>query len=134
MAVVLYIYEQRKTGSVSKEPFLANAPSSEGGERFGWIPRYPVAELSDIHSRVTHGELNYGFEFRTGDDVRKIISFYEERLRAGGFTVLSKDKGGVEIDLHGESPDRKRIIDITAEQSTDKSGSGTGVTVAALQK
>ncbi|MEQ1947506.1 MAG: hypothetical protein ABL995_09965 [Bryobacteraceae bacterium] len=133
IAVVIFIYQQRRRGG-SNAPFLASDPSAEGNQRFRWIPGYPGAQLSGIHSRVTHGELNYGYEFQTPDDVQKVAGFYQEKLRSTGFTVQSKDKGGVEIDLHGESPDRTRMIDVTAQQVKEPSGTTTGVSVAALQK
>lgn len=134
VAVVFFIYQQRRGGFGSKAPFVTNTPSGEGGNRFAWIPSYPGAQISDIHSRVTHGELNYGFEFRSQDEFRKVAAFYQEGLRTAGFTVQSKEKGGIELDLHGESPDRTRIIDIVTEQLGDKGPNVTGVTVAAQQK
>ncbi|MEQ1886750.1 MAG: hypothetical protein ABL967_16935 [Bryobacteraceae bacterium] len=135
IGVIVFIYQQRKAGrGGSNTPLLANDPSAEGADRFRWIPAYPGAQLSDIHTRVTHGELNYGYDFQTPDDLQKVSGFYQEKLRASGFTVQSKDKGGVEIDLHGEAPDRTRMIDVTVEQIKQESGTTTGVSVAALQK
>jgi len=135
LAVVIYIYQQRETsgpGAASKQPFLADSPTAAGTDRFAWIPRYPGADISGIHSRVTHGELNYGFEFQSADDMHQVISFYESGLHATGFTVQTKLKGSMEIDLHAESPDRKRMVDVVVEQVADKPASA--VTVSAVQK
>ena len=135
LAVVIYIYQQRKasgSGAASRQPFPAESPSAEGGGRFQWIPSYPGASISGIHSRLARGEMNYGFEFQSAADPQQVISFYEAGLHAEGFTAQTKAKASVEIDLHAESPDRKRRIDVVAEQTADQPGSA--VTVAAVQK
>ena len=135
LAVVIYLYQQRKSGgrdAASRQPLPAISPADAGTDRFAWIPAYSGADISGIHSRITHGELNYGFEFQTAEDMHRVIDYYETRLHQAGFTVETKLKGNVEIDLHAESPDRKRTIDVVAEQPAEKSPSV--VAVAAVQK
>lgn len=128
---------QKPAASASKVPFLAESPSAAGGDRFAWLPKYPGASVSNIQSRVTHGELNYGYQYQTADDIPQVISFYEKLLRGLGFTIQTKQKGDIEIDLHGESPDRRRMLDIVAERPAPKTGEEaalTNVIVAAVQK
>jgi hypothetical protein len=113
----------------AKKPFLSQAPSSEAGNRFAWVPSYPGATTSDIRTKMTRGELSYGFSFRTPDGSEKILSFYQSHLQAAGFKVDVKqgDGGG---QLHAEDADGKRSFDMTA----GKTAEGTEAGAIAAQK
>jgi hypothetical protein len=107
----------------AKKPFLSQAPSSEGTNRFAWVPSYPGATISDIRTKMTRGELSYGFAFHTPDASEKILSFYQSRLQALGFKVDVKrgDAGG---QLHAENSDGKRSFDLTAAKAAEGTEAG----------
>jgi hypothetical protein len=113
----------------AKKPFLSQAPSSEAGNKFAWVPSYPGATISDIRTKMTRGELSYGFSFHTPDDTEKILSFYQSQLQAAAFKVDVKrgDAGG---QLHAEDSGGKRSFDMTA----GKTAEGTEAGVLAVQK
>jgi hypothetical protein len=113
----------------AKKPFLSQAPSSEAGNRFAWVPSYPGATISDIRTKMTRGELSYGFSFRTPDANEKILSFYQSQLQAAAFKVDVKrgDAGG---QLHAEDSGGMRSFDMTAGQVAE----GTEAGVLAVQK
>ena len=132
----LYLVQTRKAqqsparGVAVAPSFRSNAPSSEGTKSFAWIPRYPGANVENIRTRETSKVLSYGFEFQSSDAPAAIAAFFENGLRAAGFTVVKRSPGAEETDLHGESPDRKRLIDV----GVDKAPSGATVTVSATEQ
>jgi hypothetical protein len=135
LGVAVYVVQSRKapksTARVATVPsFRSSAPSSEGTKSFSWIPRYPGATVANIRTRETSKILTYGFEFESADAPAAIAAFFERGLRTGGFTVVTRTPSADEIDLHGESPDRKRLIDI----GVDKASAGAVVTVAATEQ
>jgi len=113
----------------AKKPFLSQAPSSEAGNKFAWVPSYPGATISDIRTKMTRGELSYGFSFHTPDASEKILSFYQSQLQAAAFKVDVKrgDAGG---QLHAEDSGGQRSLDLTAGKVAD----GTEAGVLAVQK
>ena len=113
----------------AKKPFLSQAPSSEAGNKFAWVPSYPGATISDIRTKMSRGELSYGFSFRTPDATEKILSFYQGQLQAAAFKVDVKrgDAGG---QLHAEDPGGERSFDLTVGKVAD----GTEAGVLAVQK
>lgn len=136
LGVGVYLVQSRKAPKVPEHgvavapSFRSNAPSSEGAKSFAWIPRYPRAEIANIRTRETAKVLSYGFDFQSADGPAAIEKFFEDGLRAAGFTVVTRSPSAGETDLHGESPDRKRVIDV----GVDQAGSGAIVTVAATEQ
>jgi hypothetical protein len=126
----IVVYQRSHPGAANaRKPFLSQAPSSEGGNRFAWVPAYPGAAISGIRTKMTRGELSYGFSFHTPDDTEKILSFYQRQLQAAGFKVDVKrgDAGG---QVHAEDSSGNRSLDLTAAKATD----GTEAGVLAVQK
>jgi len=80
LSLVWYQRSHSPAGS-AKKPFLSQAPSSEAGNKFAWVPSYPGATISDIRTKMTRGELSYGFSFRTPDASEKIVSFYQSQCK-----------------------------------------------------
>jgi len=113
----------------AKKPFLSPAPSSEGGNRFAWVPTYRGAAVSGIRTKMTRGELSYGFSFHTPDGSDKILSFYQSQLQGLGFKV-DLNRGDAGGQLHAEDLGGKRSLDLTAGKATD----GTEAGVLAVQK
>jgi hypothetical protein len=128
LGIVLY-QRSHPAAANAKKPFLSQAPSSEGGNRFAWVPAYPDATISGIRTKMTRGELSYGFSFHTPDGSEKILSFYQSQLQGAGFKVDVKrgDAGG---QLHAEDLGGKRSFDLTAGKVTD----GTEAGVMAVEK
>ncbi len=117
-----------------KEPvvpsFRSQAPSAEGNRSFAWIPHYPGANVLDIRTKVNESVLTYGLEFQSADTPAEIASYFDRRLRGAGLAVQTRNPTGEESDLHGESSDKKRTIDV----GIDRIPSGSRVTVSAQEQ
>src|SRR5689334_5000241 len=74
-----------RKGPASDKPFLSKAPSAEGNQQFAWVPAYPGAKISDIRTKMTRGDLSYGFSFVTSDPSGQVLSFYRQQLQNAGF-------------------------------------------------
>jgi hypothetical protein len=121
------------TGAASKnKPFLSTAPSSEGGNRFAWIPSFPGAELHDINSKQTRDQLAYGFSFHTAREFKEVLAFYRDRLQAEGFKVDLKDSAETGGELHADAADGARSFDVIAAKAV--SGTGAEIGVTAVQR
>ena len=138
-AFVLFVAEYKKstappkpTAPVSTKPFLSKAPSSEGSNRFAWVPPYPGAALENISTKQTHDELSYGFSFRTADDFKQVLAFYGERLQSAGFKVDVKNTGEHGGEVHAMSDGGSRSLDAIAVHVLQ--GSGTEVGITAVQR
>jgi hypothetical protein len=119
-----------RTAGSAKKPFLSQAPSSEGSKTFAWVPAYPGATVSGIRTKMTRGELSYGFSFQTPDGSEKILSFYQSQLQAAGFKVDVKSAGDAGGQLHAEDAGGKRSLDLTA----GKAAEGMEAGVLAVEK
>jgi hypothetical protein len=112
------------------KPFISPAPSSEGSNRFAWVPHYPGATVENISTKQTRDELTYGFNFRTTDDFKQALEFYDQQLKSAGFKVdvkKSSESGG---ELHADSSGRS--FDVVAVKVVQ--GTGTEVGVTAVQR
>lgn len=118
--------------SLPLKPFLTDAPSSEGANRFAWVPAYPGATIQNITTKQSHDQLSYGFSFRAQDDFKQVLGFYRDGLQAAGFQVKVTDSHATGGDLHAESDGGKRVFDAIAVKVLQ--GSGTEVGVTALQR
>jgi hypothetical protein len=121
----------------SNKPFPATAPSSEGGTRFGWVPKIPDAQLENIRTKQTRDEISYGFSFHTAREFGEVLSFYGDQLQKEGFKVELKvdagqNKGAHENagQIHAASPDGARSLDVIAS----KADSGAEIGVMAVQR
>lgn len=119
-----------RTAGSAKKPFLSQAPSSEGSKTFAWVPAYPGAAISGIRTKMTRGELSYGFSFVTPDGSDKILAFYQSQLQAAGFKVDVRSGGEAGGQLHAEDSVGKRSLDLTA----GKAAEGTEAGVLAAEK
>ena len=114
------------------KPFLSTAPSSEGSNRFAWVPHYPGATLENISTKQTRDELTYGFNFRTADDYKQALAFYSQQLQSAGFKVKVNDSGDHGGDLHADADSSGRSFDVVAAKVLQ--GTGTEVGVTAVQR
>jgi hypothetical protein len=110
------------------KPFLSPAPSSEGSNRFAWVPHYPGATIENISTKQSRDELSYGFNFRTTDDFKHALVFYSEQLQSAGFKVDVKNSGEVGGELHADAAGSGRSLDVTAAKVLQGTGAEVGVT------
>src|SRR6202035_2079228 len=94
------------------KPFLSTAPSSEGSNRFAWVPHYPGASIENINTKQTRDQLTYGFNFRTADDFKQILAFYRAQLEPAGFKVDVKNPGEYGGELHADANSSGRSMDV----------------------
>jgi hypothetical protein len=91
----------------------------------GWVPSYPGAKPEGTFSSAG-GENEGGmFAFKTGDGAKKVLGWYEQSLKAAGFTVentVTGDDGGM---VTGEDASKRSVIVTVGTE-----GSQTTVSVA----
>jgi hypothetical protein len=114
------------------KPFISSAPSSEGSNRFAWVPHYPGAAVENISTKQTRDELTYGFNFRTADDYKQALAFYSQQLQSAGFKVKVNDSSEHGGDLHADADSSGRSFDVVAVKVLQ--GTGTEVGVTAVQR
>jgi len=114
------------------KPFKSLAPSAEGSNRFAWVPHYPGATVENINTKQTRDELTYGFNFRTSDDFKQTLEFYNQQLKSAGFTVEMKSPGETGGELHANAESSGRSFDVVAVKVVQ--GTGTEVGVTAVQR
>ena len=114
------------------KPFISTAPSSEGSNRFAWVPHYPGATVENINTKQTHDELTYGFNFGTADDFKQALAFYDQQLKSAGFKVEVKNSGESGGELHANADSSGRSFDVVAAKVVQ--GTGTEVSVTAVQR
>jgi hypothetical protein len=106
--------------------------ASDRANRFAWIPAFPGAEIEGITSKLTRGQIAYGFHFRTAQDFKSVLVFYGDKLKEAGFQVEIKDSSDKGGELHADSADGKRTFDVVAAKVY--SGTGTEIGVTAVQR
>lgn len=110
------------------KPFLTDSPSSEGANRFSWVPKYPGATTENITSKQTRDELTYGFNFHTPDDFKKVLTYYRDQLQSAGFRVDLKENTSAAGELHATADSNKRTFDAVVANVSQGTGSEVGVT------
>jgi hypothetical protein len=138
-AFALFVVQYKKSTEPPKasanaplKPFLSQAPSAEGSNRFAWVPHYPGATIENISTKQTRDQLSYGFNFRTSDDFTHALAFYSEQLQSAGFKVDVKNSGELGGELHADANSSGRSLDVTAAKVMQ--GTGTEVGVTAVQR
>jgi hypothetical protein len=115
-----------------RKPFLSTAPSSEGSNRFAWVPHYPGAAIENINTKQTREQLTYGFNFRTADDFKQALAYYRDQLQSAGFKVDVKNSSEFGGELHADADSSSRSMDVVAAKVLQ--GTGTEVGVTAVQR
>lgn len=139
VAFAIFVIQYQKSTEHSQprwsghtKPFLSTAPSSEGSNRFAWVPHYPGATVENISTKQTREQLSYGFKYRTEDDFKQVLAFYKAGLQSAGFKVQVKDSGDRGGDLHADADSGGRSFDVVAAKVLQ--GTGTEVGVTAVQR
>lgn len=117
--------------------------SSEGSMKFGaaagnkapaWVPVYPGSSPEGTFAAQTGEGSTSSFTFKTQDPSSKVLAYYQDALKSGGFTMTntlnSSDSSGTGGMITAEDAGKKRTIVVTLGTS---SGS-TQVSVMATEK
>jgi hypothetical protein len=110
--------------------------SSEGTMQIGassekapdWVPAYPGSSPQNTFSASNASEQSGSYMFTTADPVAKVMTFYGDSLKSGGFTVSSMTttaEGKAGGMVSGEDKSNKRAVVVTLGTETD----GTHVNV-----
>ncbi len=94
-----------------------------------WVPMYPGANAQGTFSAEAKDGAQNTFTFKTSDSPAKVIAFYQDQLKAAGFTVtqMTSDQGGL---VTGEMADKSKTITVTVGSSAE----GTQGSVMAVEK
>ena len=135
VAFAIFVVQYKKSTEPTKpgattpaKPFLSTAPSSEGSNRFAWVPHYPGATIENISTKQTRDQLSYGFNFRTADDFKQVLGFYSQQLQSAGFKVEVKNSGEIGGELHADVEGGSRSLDVVAAKVVQGTGAEVGVT------
>ena len=113
--------------------------SAEGTVKIGtnadkapeWVPVYPGSSPQSTFSSSNGGEQTGSYTFTTADAADKVISFYGDFLKSGGFAVsnmTSSSEGKVGGMVSGEDKASKRTVVVSIGSETD--GTHVNVTFA----
>jgi hypothetical protein len=94
-----------------------------------WVPAYPGSSPQSTFSANTSAEQTGSFAFVTQDQVDKVIAFYSDSLKSGGFAVSnmsSNSEGKVGGMVSGEEKASKRTVMVNL--ATDHDGTHVNVT------
>lgn len=138
--------ENGKTTSMTTTGVGANAglemKSSEGTVKLGassdkapaWVPTYPGSSPQNTFSSSNAGEQTGSFAFVTTDPADKVISFYGDALKSGGFAVSNmtgSSEGKVGGMVSGEDKANKRTVMVNV--GTENDGTHVNVTFSVKQ-
>ena len=94
-----------------------------------WVPVYPGVTPQNTFSASNDSVANGTFVFTTKDDVGKVLSYYGDTLKSGGFkvsTTTSNNDGKNSGLVTGNNDGEKQTVVVTAGDDTD----GTKVSVS----
>jgi hypothetical protein len=96
----------------------------------GWVPVYPGSSPQGTFSTQTKDGNQSTFTFKTKDAAAKVMSYYQDQLKAGGFTInlsTTSPQGGM---VMAEDSGKTRSVMLTVGGS----GEGTDVSVTSIEK
>ncbi|MBZ5522606.1 MAG: hypothetical protein LAP21_10245 [Acidobacteriia bacterium] len=94
-----------------------------------WVPSYPGASPKNVYSASSEGEQTGTSGFTTSDAPEKVLSYYGDQLKSGGFKVSTTSNttdGKVAGIVTAEDSASKRTVMVTA--SADDKGTNVSVT------
>jgi hypothetical protein len=113
--------------------------SSEGSLKIGaaagasppaWVPVYPGASTQGAFFSDSKDGSQNTFTFKTKESAGKVLTYYQEQLKAAGFTVnvvTATDQGGL---VQAEDSSKQRTVTVTAGSS----GEGAEGSVTSTEK
>ena len=114
--------------------------SSDGTVKFGssgssqmpaWLPTYPGSSPKGTFSSQTKDGNQSTFAFKTNDAPAKVMSYYQDQLKSGGFNITmttNTPQGGM---VMAEDGGKTRSVMLTVGAG---SGDGTDVSVTSIEK
>jgi len=93
-----------------------------------WVPVYPGSSPKSVISMSSGDEQNGTFAFTTSDSSEKVLSYFGDQLKSGGFKVSTTSNttdGKVAGLVSGEDKDDKRTVVVTV--SPDDKGTNVSV-------
>jgi hypothetical protein len=113
--------------------------SSDGTVKFGaassnqmpsWVPVYPGSSPQGTFSAQTKDGNQSTFTFKTKDAAAKVMSYYQDQLKAGGFTINMSTAGPQGGMVMAEDSGKTRSVMLTVGGSADN----TDVSVTSIEK
>jgi hypothetical protein len=113
--------------------------SADGNMKFGgaasaqmpaWMPVYPGSSPTGTFSTQAKDGSQSTFTFKTPDAAPKVMAYYQDQLKSGGFSInmaTNTPQGGI---VMAEDSGKSRSLMITASSSSD----GTDVSMTAVEK
>jgi hypothetical protein len=135
---MVVIGDDGKQASVTIDNTGFTAKSDEGTVKFGgtgnsapaWVPVYPGSSPQNTMSATSADGSQNTFTFKSKDPAAKIISYYSDQLKSGGFTInmtTNTDQGGM---VQATDEGKKHTITVIVGSSAD----GTDTAVTAIEK
>ncbi len=88
-----------------------------------WVPSYPGSEPQGMYSTKGPQGLSAAFSFDTKDSPEKVMSYFEEQLKDGGFEVTTSTfKKGAKLSgglINGVAEGQKRQVHVTVSQEDE---------------
>ena len=113
--------------------------SADGTMKFGgagsaqmpaWMPVYPGSSPTGTFSSQSKDGNQSTFAFKTQDAAAKVMSYYQDQLKSGGFSInmaTNTPQGGM---VMAEDSGKNRSLMMTASSSSE----GTDVSLTAIEK
>jgi hypothetical protein len=102
---------QRGNANAGSMPSGGARQDTAGGGIPAWVPAYPGSVPQGISAQRDGRENFVSFRFTSRDDARRILSWYQDRLRQMGFTV-SMDVFDTKGALRSNTRDQSRAVKI----------------------
>ncbi|HLW53207.1 MAG TPA: hypothetical protein VKW06_10230 [Candidatus Angelobacter sp.] len=131
--------EHGKTASITADAQSGNVEikSQDGTMKLGagadkapdWVPVYPGAAPQNTFSASDDKSITGSYVFTTKDPVDKVLGYYGDTLKAGGFKIsntTTNSNGKVAGLVSGSTDGDKQTVIVTAGEDTD----GTKVSVS----
>jgi hypothetical protein len=96
----------------------------------GWVPAYPGSSPQGTFSAQSNDGNQSTYAFKTKDAPAKVMSYYQDQLKAGGFTInmiTNTPQGGM---VMAEESGKNRTLMLTVSGSDD----GTDVSLTSAEK
>jgi hypothetical protein len=104
--------------------------ATAGNQMPGWVPVYPGSTPKGTFSAQTKDGNQSTFTFNTGDAPAKVMTYYQDQLKASGFAInmaTTTPQGGM---VMAEDSGKAHSVMLTVGASND----GTSVSVTSIEK
>ena len=135
---MVIVDEKGKEATITaNEPGNIEVKGPDGNVKIGvnsdkapdWVPVYPGSDPKSMFSATTQGEQGGTLAFITADPAEKVLSYFGDQLKSGGFkvsTTSNNTDGKVAGLVTGEDKANKRTVMVTA--SPDDKGTNVSIT------